>query len=86
MNTVIVDYGLGNFGSVKNKLSHLGQELTVSSDIDDILKSDIWIITGEYSLINKCRVLLKKEQNENRNRVLIAGVHFKFGDVLGLNK
>ena len=75
MNTVIVDYDLGNFGSVKNRLSHLAHELIVSSDIDDILKSDTWIITGDYSLFNKCRLLLNKR---NKMKIVIEDLAQEF--------
>ncbi|MBI4973804.1 imidazole glycerol phosphate synthase subunit HisH [Candidatus Roizmanbacteria bacterium] len=43
---IIIDYGLGNLGSVKNALDKLGIESMVSSSISDIEKADGLIIPG----------------------------------------
>lgn len=42
----IVDYKLGNLGSVYNMLSYLGIEAEITSDIDKIIKADKIILSG----------------------------------------
>jgi len=43
---VIIDYGLGNLGSIKNMLKKIGSEGTISSEILDIEKADKLILPG----------------------------------------
>ena len=43
---VIIDYGLGNLGSVKNTLNKLGVDSMISKSIDDIKKADALILPG----------------------------------------
>jgi imidazole glycerol-phosphate synthase subunit HisH len=43
---VIIDYGMGNIGSIRRKLSLLGNEALISSNPDDILKADKLILPG----------------------------------------
>ena len=43
---VIIDYGLGNLGSVKNTLDKLGVDSMISKSIDDIKKADALILPG----------------------------------------
>lgn len=43
---VIIDYGLGNLGSVKNMLKKIGAEVIISSDISEIEKADKLILPG----------------------------------------
>ena len=43
---VIIDYGLGNLGSVKNTLNKLGVDSMISKSIDDIEKADALILPG----------------------------------------
>ncbi|MCR5350824.1 MAG: imidazole glycerol phosphate synthase subunit HisH [Acholeplasmatales bacterium] len=42
----IMDYGIGNLGSVKNALDYLGFENVITSDKDTILKADKVILPG----------------------------------------
>ena len=37
---VVVDYGMGNIHSIVKKIKHLGGDVFVSSNSDEILKSD----------------------------------------------
>jgi glutamine amidotransferase len=46
ITAAIVDYGLGNLFSVKHACSHAGIEGTITSDRDDLLKSDVVILPG----------------------------------------
>lgn len=43
---VIIDYGLGNLGSVKNALDKLGIDSMVSKSVDEIKKADGLILPG----------------------------------------
>jgi glutamine amidotransferase len=43
---VIVDYGLGNLGSIKNMFKKIGSESVVSSDKSDIEKADKLVLPG----------------------------------------
>ena len=42
----VIDYGAGNLRSVKNALDHIGEENTVTNDINDILAADKCILPG----------------------------------------
>lgn len=43
---VIIDYGMGNVGSIANMLKKLGEEAIISNKIDDIKASDRLILPG----------------------------------------
>ncbi|WP_202882174.1 imidazole glycerol phosphate synthase subunit HisH [Candidatus Manganitrophus noduliformans] len=43
---VIVDYGMGNVGSIQNMLKHLGVESVISSQISEIQSADKLILSG----------------------------------------
>lgn len=44
--TVIIDYGLGNLGSIQNMLDVIGENAIISSDAEDIKKCDHLILPG----------------------------------------
>lgn len=43
---VIIDYGIGNLGSIKNMLRKIGKEAKISSDAEDIKSADKLILPG----------------------------------------
>lgn len=43
---IIIDYGMGNLGSIKNMIKKVGGESLISSDGDDILKAKKIILPG----------------------------------------
>ncbi len=43
---VIVDYGMGNLGSILNMLKRIGAEATISSKVDEIEKAEKVILPG----------------------------------------
>ena len=45
-NIVIIDYGMGNLGSISNMLKYLGTKATVSNNYDTIRKADKLILPG----------------------------------------
>ncbi|HTJ53436.1 MAG TPA: imidazole glycerol phosphate synthase subunit HisH [Cyclobacteriaceae bacterium] len=42
----IIDYGVGNLGSIKNMLKKIGVESLISSDVHDVEKADKLILPG----------------------------------------
>ena len=42
----IIDYGLGNLGSIQNMLKVIGEKSVISSDIDTLEKCDRYILPG----------------------------------------
>ena len=46
MKIVIIDYGLGNVGSIRNMLKKIGAEGTMSSNVSDIEGAEKLILPG----------------------------------------
>jgi glutamine amidotransferase len=46
MKIVVVDYGLGNLGSIRNMLKKIGAEGAISSDVSDIERAEKLILPG----------------------------------------
>lgn len=46
MMNIIIDYGVGNIGSVTQGLIRAGIEVTVSSDLDEIEQADVLFLPG----------------------------------------
>jgi imidazole glycerol-phosphate synthase subunit HisH len=49
---IIIDYGLGNLGSVENMFRRIGADAKISSNADDILAADKLILPGVGSFDN----------------------------------
>ncbi len=58
---VIIDYGLGNLGSISNMLNYLGIENVISSDTNEIMMADKLILPGVGSFDEGMKNL--KERN-----------------------
>jgi len=43
---VIVDYGLGNIGSIRNMFKRIGVECAVSGSVEDIIRADRLVLPG----------------------------------------
>ena len=77
-NIVIINYGMGNIGSVVNMLKYIGQSPIVSKEIEEIKKADKIILPGvghfskamenlkKYNLIE----VIKEKANDNKNPFL----------------
>jgi imidazole glycerol-phosphate synthase subunit HisH len=63
----IIDYNLGNVGSIYNMLTKIGEQCIVSSDSDVILKSDKLILPGVGSFDNGISNLRNKRLIEPLN-------------------
>jgi len=58
---VIIDYGLGNLNSVQKGFERVGLETKISSNIDDIKKSDSLILPGVGAFRDAISLLKEKE-------------------------
>jgi glutamine amidotransferase len=58
---VIVDYGLGNLGSIKNMLQFIGFDAMISSDKEDISRADKLILPGVGSFDQGMTNLYERE-------------------------
>ena len=54
---VIVDYGMGNLGSIQNMLKRIGTDALISSDISEIEKANKLILPGVGSFDNAMKNL-----------------------------
>lgn len=97
---VIIDYGMGNIGSVQNMLKYLGTDSIVSSDKKEIENAEKLILPGvghfksAMDNINKLGIaeLLKAEVLEKKKPILgiclgmqLMCSHSEEGDVSGLS-
>lgn len=63
----IVNYGLGNLGSIQNMLKYLGINCMISSDFTEIEKADKLILPGVGSFDKGMELLREKKVNEILN-------------------
>jgi glutamine amidotransferase len=63
---VIIDYGLGNLGSVKNTLDKLGVDSMISKSKKDIVKADGLILPG----VGSARQGMKNLKNRKIDKIL----------------
>lgn len=84
LKIAIVDYGLGNIGSIKSALSHLGVDHFVSSDTRELRRASAYILPGvgafSAAIMNLRRLGLDEVLHEE---VRSRGKHF-MGICLGL--
>ena len=57
----ILDYGIGNLGSIKNMLNKIGAETVIDDSIKEIEQADKLILPGVGSFDNGMRCLREKE-------------------------
>jgi len=80
MKIVIIDYGLGNLGSIKNMLKKVGSESTISSSISDIEEAEKLILPGVGSFdqgmknLRASGFLPALEERVNQKRTPILGI------------
>lgn len=67
---VIIDYGLGNLGSVKNTLNKLGVDSMISKSIDDIEKADALILPG----VGSAKQGMKNLKKINLDKILVREI------------
>lgn len=56
---IIIDYGIGNLGSIQNMLKKIGSESAISSDVSEIKKADKLILPGVGAFDNGMENLKK---------------------------
>lgn len=61
METVIVDYGLGNLRSVQKSIEKIGESVKISNNIKDIETADRLILPGVGAFCDAITLLNKKE-------------------------
>ena len=77
---IIVDYKMGNLGSIVNMLKKIGSDAKISSDLSVIGKSDKLILPGVGAFdtgmknINEMKLLPVLEQKAFKERVPILGI------------
>lgn len=62
----IVDYGMGNLGSIKNMFKYIGVESTIQSDVDKIKNASKILLPG----VGSFDTAMKKINERNINEVL----------------
>ncbi|WP_138261934.1 imidazole glycerol phosphate synthase subunit HisH [[Clostridium] hylemonae] len=76
----ILDYGIGNLGSIKNMLNKIGEETSIASSIKEIEQADKLILPGVGSFDNGMKCLRKKEFD----KVILEQVCDKKKPILGI--
>jgi imidazole glycerol-phosphate synthase subunit HisH len=61
MSIVIVDYGMGNLGSIKNMLKYIGVDSVISCDNEQILNASKLILPGVGSFDSAMKNIKKKK-------------------------
>jgi len=79
MAIVILDYGMGNLGSIQNMLQYLGEDAVITSELSVIEKADKLILPGVGSfdagmaqLESAGMMGLLKEMVDNRNKPILG--------------
>ncbi len=75
---IIVDYGMGNLGSIYNMLKHLGIQATITSKISDVEQADKLLLSGVGAFDNGMKSLanldllpiLNRKAREDKTPVL----------------
>jgi len=79
----IVDYGLGNLGSLQNMLKRIGEEVVVSSDKDEILAAAKLILPGVGTFDTGMRNLKSSGLIDTLNEAVLVKKTPIFGICLG---
>lgn len=66
----VIDYGIGNLGSVANLLTKLGKDYQISSDADVVRKADVLILPG----VGAAGKGMKGLKNRNLDTLLIEEI------------
>ena len=76
----ILDYGMGNVGSIKNMLNKIGAETVITSNMKEITQADKFILPGVGSFDVGMRCLREKEFD----KVILEQVCEKKKPILGI--
>ena len=81
---MIIDYGMGNVGSVAHALDHLGGNYFVSSNSDDLTKADAYILPGVGAFSAAMENLRKLNLTDELCRQVVDKKKAFFGICLGM--
>ena len=81
---VIVDYSMGNLGSIRNMLKRIGYESVISSDIPDIMNAAKLILPGVGAFDNGMKSLIERELVPALSEKVIEGKTPFLGICLGM--
>ena len=81
---VVVDYGIGNIHSILKKIKHLGGDVFVSSNSDEILKSDKIILSGVGHFKQAMNNLRKSKLIDTLNQAALVQKKPILGICLGM--
>lgn len=85
MKIVIVDYGMGNLKSISSALTYLGvDEVSVSSDIDDLNNADKLILPGVGSFGKAMSLIRERRIDENLRKLVVEQGKPILGICLGM--
>jgi len=69
----IIDYGMGNIGSISNAFNYLGAKIKVSREPDEIEKSSIAILPGVGSFHKAMGIIKKNSIDEAIKNIILKG-------------
>ncbi|PLY10473.1 MAG: imidazole glycerol phosphate synthase subunit HisH [Arcobacter sp.] len=81
---VVIDYGMGNVGSIVNMIKRVGYECIVSSSVDDILNASKLILPGVGSFDNAMKNLQELNLIDPINKQVIENKIPILGICLGM--
>jgi glutamine amidotransferase len=76
----IIDYGLGNLGSIQNMLKRIGATSFLTSDINDILKAEKLLLPG----VGAFDTAMKKIEELNLKEIICDKVNLQKTPILGI--
>lgn len=79
MKIGIIDYGMGNLGSISNALSYIGVEYIISSDVDELSKADKLILPGVGAFRDAISLIREKKidsfiDDSVKNKIPLLGI------------
>ncbi len=80
----IVDYGVGNLGSIANMLSYIGVESQIISDADSILSAEKLILPGVGAFANAMKELNNRGYIDPLNKAVLEQKTPVMGICLGM--
>ena len=80
----IVDYGMGNLGSIKNMFKYIGVEATIESDVDKIKNASKILLPGVGSFDTAMKKINESDLKEVLNEKALKEQVPVFGICLGM--
>ena len=80
----IIDYGMGNLGSIRNMFKKIGSKTNISSEIEDIEKADKLILSGVGAFDRGIKSLKERDLIEVINKRVLTDKIPILGICLGM--